>query len=128
MVNTASKCGFAPELKGLEALYQRYHQKGLTIIGFPCRQFQQEVSTSQQANQDCRLHYGVTFPMTKIVKVNGKGADPIFKYLKQQSGHGWIKWNYTKFLISRDGSLLHRYAPMTSPKKMEPLIIKALES
>lgn len=128
MVNTASQCGLAPELRGLEKLYQKYHQKGLDIVGFPCQQFRQELKSSQQANHYCRLHYGVTFPMTKIVKVNGKDTDPIFKYLKKVSGHGWIKWNYTKFLINRNGHLIHRYAPLTSPRKMETPIIKALRS
>ena len=127
MVNTASKCGLAPELKGLERLYKKYHQEGLNIVGFPCQQFRQEVKNSQQAQHYCQLHYGVTFPMTKMIKVNGKNANPIFKYLKKVSGRGWIKWNYTKFLIGRDGHLIHRYSPLTSPMKMEKEIVKALK-
>ncbi|URL61915.1 redoxin domain-containing protein [uncultured bacterium] len=128
VVNTASKCGFAKELKGLEALYKEYHQDGLEVVGFPSNQFRQELSSSKKASQYCKMHYGVTFPMTTIVKVNGKDAAPIFKYLKKESGHGFIKWNYTKFLIGRNGKLIHRYATPVMPKKMEPAIVKALQT
>ncbi len=127
VVNTASKCGLAGQLKDLEALYVKYHNQGLEVIGFPSNQFHQELA-SQDVNEYCKLHYGVTFPMTTMVKVNGESESPLFAYLKKESGHGKIKWNYTKFLISRNGELIHRYAPITSPLKIEPEIIAALNN
>lgn len=127
VVNTASKCGLAGQLKDLESLYLKYHKQGLEVIGFPSNQFHQEIA-SQDVNEYCKVHYGVTFPMTTMVKVNGENESPLFAYLKDESGHGKIKWNYTKFLINRDGKLIHRYAPITSPLKLEPEIIDALNN
>ncbi|MFT8393611.1 MAG: glutathione peroxidase [Liquorilactobacillus ghanensis] len=126
IVNTASKCGLAPQLNGLEELYQHYQAQGLVVIGLPSDQFHQEIA-EEQVSEYCRLHYGVTFPMTKKVKVNGSDADPLFTYLKETAGHGKIKWNYTKFLISRTGQVIQRFAPITTPEKIEPAIIAALK-
>lgn len=126
VVNTASKCGLAPQLAGLEKLYQKYHDQGLEILGLPSNQFHQELTTDEEASNYCQLHYGVTFLLTKRVSVNGEQADPLFTYLKNESGHGSIKWNYTKFLIGRNGQLLHRYAPTTKPEKMTAAIQAAL--
>lgn len=126
IVNTASKCGLAPQLEGIEALYQQYHDQGLEVLGLPSNQFHQELATDEETNDFCQLHYGVTFPMTKKVAVNGDGEDPLFTYLKQTAGHGRIKWNFTKFLIGRAGELIDRYAPITKPEKMIPDIEAAL--
>ncbi|WPQ68221.1 glutathione peroxidase [Weissella paramesenteroides] len=126
IVNTASKCGLAPQLEGLEALYKKYQDDGLVVLGLPSNQFKQELDTDEETSDYCQVHYGVTFPMTKRVMVNGKDEDELFAYLKDMSGNGSIKWNYTKFLIGRDGQLIHRYAPITTPEKMEKDIIAAL--
>ncbi|MBW1606031.1 glutathione peroxidase [Lactobacillus sp. Sy-1] len=128
VVNTASKCGLAGQLEDLESLYKKYHQDGLEILGLPSNQFKQELSGDKEISEYCQMHYGVTFPMTKPVKVNGDDTNPLFAYLKEESGHGRIKWNYTKFLIGRDGQLIKRYAPITKPEKMEPEIVEALYS
>lgn len=126
IVNTASKCGLAPQLEGLESLYKQYHNDGLVVIGLPSNQFHQELETDQQAEEYCQLHYGVTFPMTRRVAVNGENEDPLFTFLKAQSGHGNIKWNYTKFLVGRDGKLIHRYAPITKPEAMDDTVKQAI--
>lgn len=126
IVNTASKCGLAPQLEGLEALYKKYQGDGLVVLGLPSNQFKQELDTDEETSDYCQVHYGVTFPMTKRVMVNGKDEDELFAYLKDMSGNGSIKWNYTKFLIGRDGQLIHRYAPITTPEKMGKDIIAAL--
>lgn len=126
IVNTASKCGFAPQLEELEMLYQQYHGLGLEIIGIPSNQFHQELATNEETNDYCRLYFGVTFPMTQQVRVNGADADPLFVYLKKVSGKGPIKWNFTKFLIDREGKLFKRYAPMTRPKSFETTIQELL--
>lgn len=128
VVNTASKCGFAPQLRALEELYQKYRHQGLVVIGLPSNQFHQELDSDQKANDYCQRHFGVTFPMTKKVYVNGGNEDPLFAYLKYVAGHGRIKWNFTKFLIGRDGKIIDRYAPITKPEKIEPEIIAALNS
>ncbi|MCH4165019.1 MAG: glutathione peroxidase [Lentilactobacillus diolivorans] len=127
IVNTASKCGLAPQLEGLEALYKKYKDDGLVVLGLPSNQFHQELATDKEASDYCQLHYGVTFPMTKRVAVNGDDEDPLFSYLKDESGHGNIKWNYTKFLVGKDGRLIHRYAPITKPEKIEDAIQAALK-
>lgn len=127
VVNTASKCGFAPQLTELEHLYKKYHDQGFEVLGLPSNQFHQELDSDQATSDFCEVHYGVTFPMTKKIMVNGGNEDPLFAYLKTESGHGRIKWNFTKFLIGRDGQLLGRYAPITKPEKIEPEIIKALK-
>ncbi|HEY5310208.1 MAG TPA: glutathione peroxidase, partial [Casimicrobiaceae bacterium] len=108
IVNTASKCGFTPQYKGLEALYEKFHGKGLEILGFPCNQFgAQEPGTEKEIAQFCELNYGVTFPMFAKVEVNGGNAAPVYKYLKAERpgllGSEAIKWNFTKFLVDRNG-------------------------
>ena len=128
IVNTASKCGLAPQLTALEDLYQRYRDQGLVVLGLPSNQFHQELASDEATSDFCQLHYGVTFPMTQRVQVNGDGEDPLFTYLKATAGHGRIKWNFTKFLIGRDGQLLKRYAPTTAPAKMEAAIVTALQA
>ncbi|WP_054750496.1 glutathione peroxidase [Lacticaseibacillus thailandensis] len=126
VVNTASKCGLAPQLEQLERLYQDYHDQGLAIIGMPSDQFHQELADDHDAAEYCQMHYGVTFPITQRIAVNGKQTAPLFKYLKDVSKAGMIKWNYTKFLVGRDGQLIHRYGPLTQPNAMENAIKQAL--
>ncbi|GEK28406.1 glutathione peroxidase [Furfurilactobacillus siliginis] len=125
IVNTASNCGLAPQFTGLEDLYQKYQDQGFTIIGFPSNDFKQELASNEAAADYCKVHYGVTFPMTKIVHVNGAETTPVFKYLKSQNG-GLIKWNFTKFLIDQNGDLIKRFAPITTPDKIEKYIVDAL--
>lgn len=122
IVNTASKCGFTPQFAGLEELNQKYRDKGLVVIGFPSGDFaNQELADGSKAEEFCQLNYGVSFQIMKKVHVNGKDADPVFKYLKSKT-RGWfgsaIKWNFTKFLISRDGETIKRYSPLTKPEKI----------
>lgn len=123
IVNTASKCGFTPQYDGLEALYKKYKDQGLVIIGFPCDQFaHQEPGTDAEIAEFCRLNYGVTFPIMSKIDVNGKNAHPIYTYLKsaaKESQGKAIKWNFTKFLISRDGGIIKRYAPAMPPEKID---------
>ncbi len=126
IVNTASKCGLAPQLESIETLYKKYHDQGFEVLGLPSNQFHQELGSDEETSEYCQMHYGVTFPMTKQVKVNGDDEDPLFTYLKETAGHGRIKWNFTKFLIGRDGQLIDRYAPTTKPEKVEPDIVSAL--
>lgn len=126
IVNTASNCGLAPQFKGLEELYQKYQGEGLVVLGLPSNQFHQEKADDATTHEYCQRHYGVTFPMTKRVWVNGDEADPLFTYLKQTAGHGRIKWNFTKFLIGRDGRVLNRFAPTTRPGTFETVIRDAL--
>ncbi|MCM0598164.1 glutathione peroxidase [Periweissella fabalis] len=123
IVNTATKCGLAPQFKELETLYQKYANQGLIILGFPSNQFKQEESTTAAAAEACKMTYGVTFPMHEIINVNGTEASPLFKYLKKaQPGTlgSAIKWNFTKFLVNKDGAVIKRYAPQTEPNKIEP--------
>ncbi len=127
IVNTASKCGFAPQLEGLESLYKQYHDQGFNVLGLPSNQFRQELATDEETSDFCQVHYGVTFPMTKRVAVNGDDEDPLFGYLKEAAGHGRIKWNFTKFLIGRDGQVIKRYAPRTKPERFEDDIVEALK-
>ncbi|MBQ1618557.1 MAG: glutathione peroxidase [Bacteroidales bacterium] len=130
IVNTASKCGFTPQYDGLEALYQKYKDRGLVVIGFPCDQFaHQEPGTDAVIAEFCRINHGVTFPLMSKVNVNGKDAHPIFKYLKEETRGllgSAIKWNFTKFLISRDGSRIKRYAPTATPESFEKDIVALL--
>lgn len=128
IVNTASKCGLAPQLKTLEKFYQQYKDQGFEVLGLPSNQFHQELKSDSQTKEYCQLHYGVTFPLTKQVRVNGDEEDPLFAYLKEASGDGRIKWNFTKFLVGRDGQLIKRYGPKTKPEKMEETIITALKN
>ena len=145
IVNTASKCGFTPQYDGLEALYQKYKDQGLVIIGFPCDQFaHQEPGSDEEIAEFCRLNHGVTFPLMKKIDVNGEDAHPIYKYLKSvapteeykgikaKATHTMLKglsksakedndilWNFTKFLISRDGATVKRFPPTTEPADFE---------
>jgi glutathione peroxidase len=123
IVNTASKCGFTPQFAGLEALNQKYKDKGLVVIGFPCNQFaSQDPGSDSEIEGFCQLNYGVTFQIMKKINVNGNDAHPIFKYLKSQTKGllgSAIKWNFTKFLVSKDGETIKRYAPTTKPEKLE---------
>ena len=145
IVNTASKCGFTPQYDGLEELYQKYKDQGFVIVGFPCDQFAgQEPGSNEQIEEFCRINHGVTFQLMAKTEVNGANAEPIFEYLKEQAPveeykglkakaasklfktisksvekDSDIKWNFTKFLISRNGSVIKRYAPTTEPKDIE---------
>jgi glutathione peroxidase len=121
IVNTASKCGFTPQFEGLEALYKTYQARGLVVLGFPCNQFgAQEPGDSDEIASFCQKNYGVSFPMFSKVEVNGDDTHPIFKLLKQSArgllGSEGIKWNFTKFLVNREGAVIERYAPTTAPE------------
>ena len=130
IVNTASKCGFTPQYDGLEALYKKYKDQGLVVIGFPCDQFaHQEPGSDAEIAEFCRLNHGVTFPLMSKIEVNGDGAHPIYKYLKTAAKGTFgnaIKWNFTKFLISRDGSKVERFAPTTTPEALDSKIAELL--
>ncbi len=131
VVNTASKCGLTPQFKGLEALYETYKDKGLMVLGFPCNQFaNQDPASDDEISQFCELNYGVTFPMFAKIDVNGDGAHPLFKHLKTAApgllGSEAIKWNFTKFLVDRNGKVVERYAPTTEPEKIAKDIEKLL--
>lgn len=132
VVNTASHCGFTPQYAGLETLYKKFAASGLVVLGFPCNQFgHQEPGGADEIAQTCHIHYGVSFPMFEKVEVNGTATHPVFRYLKDELPGvlgGRIKWNFTKFLIGRDGKPLKRFAPLTSPEKMETLILAALKT
>jgi glutathione peroxidase len=124
IVNVASKCGFTSQYAGLEALYRRYRDKGFTILGFPCNQFgHQEPGSEAEIQSFCSLTYDVTFPLFAKIEVNGKGAHPLYQYLKKAQpglfGSEAIKWNFTKFLVNREGQVLKRYAPSETPEKIE---------
>ncbi|BDF96134.1 MULTISPECIES: glutathione peroxidase [Pseudoalteromonas] len=132
VVNTASQCGFTPQYAGLQALHEKYHQQGLVIIGFPCNQFgKQEPGSAKDIEQGCLINYGVDFVMMSKVDVNGEHAHPVFRHLKSALP-GFltrkIKWNFTKFLIGRNGEAIKRFAPFTKPQQIEGAIIKALKS
>lgn len=132
VVNTASKCGFTPQLEGLEALYEKYADQGLVILGFPCNQFaNQEPGSEEQIAQGCVLNYGVTFQMFSKIDVNGDNAHPVYQWLKSQpKGRGTmgnaIKWNFTKFLLDREGNVVGRYGSIVSPEKLDALVQKLL--
>ncbi len=145
IVNTASKCGFTPQYDGLEALYQKYKDQGLVIVGFPCDQFAgQEPGSNEEIAEFCRINHGVTFPLMAKTDVNGDNAEPIFEYLKSQApteAYNGLKgkatramlkglsktakkdsdilWNFTKFLVNRDGTVIKRYAPITTPEDIK---------
>jgi len=131
VVNTASHCGFTPQYAGLERLYKKYADQGLVVLGFPCNQFgKQEPGAAEEITQTCRINYGVSFPMFEKVEVNGDAAHPVFRYLKEALPGvlgGRIKWNFTKFLIGRDGKPLKRFAPISTPEKIEAAIVAALK-
>ena len=131
IVNTASKCGFTPQFAGLEELYEKYKDKGLVILGFPCNQFaNQDPGSNDEIQEFCQLNYGVTFPMLGKIEVNGSGADPLFQHLKKEApgalGSQRIKWNFTKFLVDADGNVVKRYAPTVKPKAIEKDVMKLL--
>ena len=133
IVNTASRCGFTPQYAGLEALYRKYKDQGLVILGFPCNQFgAQEPGNEEQIASFCEMNYGVSFPMFAKVDVNGPNAHPLFVALKKQAkgilGSEAIKWNFTKFLIGRNGDVLQRYAPTTSATGVGPSIADLIKN
>ena len=124
IVNVASKCGFTPQYTGLEALYRKYKNRGFEVLGFPCNQFgQQEPGNAEEIASFCSLNYDVTFPVFAKIEVNGPGADPLYEHLKKEApglmGLTSIKWNFTKFLIDRQGKVVRRYAPTTKPEDIE---------
>lgn len=130
VVNTATKCGLAPQFDGLEKLHQTYKDKGLVVLGFPCNQFQnQEPETNDTMEESCRINFGVTFQLTEKIDVNGENTHPIYAYLKKEKGGflgSKIKWNFTKFLINKEGKVVERYAPTTKPAKIEKDIERLL--
>lgn len=129
IVNTASKCGFTPQYKGLEALWQAHKDKGLVILGFPCDQFNhQEPGSEADIMEFCEINFGVTFPLFKKVNVNGKDAIELYKHLKKEDKAliKTIPWNFTKFLVGKDGKLIKRFAPTAEPESLEKDILDAL--
>ena len=130
IVNTATKCGLAPQFEGLEALHQKYKDKGLVVLGFPSAQFMnQEPETNETVEQACKINHGVSFQLTEKVDVNGKNEHPVYTYLKSKKGSflgSKIKWNFTKFLIDKNGKVLKRYAPTTKPEAIEKDILKII--
>ena len=119
IVNTASKCGFTPQYDGLQALHEQYGPRGLVVLGFPCDQFAHQEPGDDAAIEDfCRINFGVTFPLTTKVDVNGKGTHPVFEFVKERTGGllgSAVKWNFTKFLVAGDGTTVTRYSPKTEP-------------
>ena len=131
IVNTASQCGFTPQYKGLEAVYEQFRDKGVEVLGFPCNQFgAQEPGTAEEIGAFCERNFGITFPLFDKVEVNGEEAHPLFKHLKSEApglmGTEAIKWNFTKFLVRKDGTVYKRYAPQTEPKELMKDIEKLL--
>ncbi|HEY0904554.1 MAG TPA: glutathione peroxidase [Marmoricola sp.] len=122
VVNTASQCGLTPQFSGLESLYEKYVDQGLVVLGFPCNQFAgQEPGTAEEIGEFCQRNYGVSFPMFAKVDVNGDDAHPLYQWLRTEKGGllgDAIKWNFTKFLVGRDGQVIKRYAPTTDPEKI----------
>jgi len=133
IVNVASKCGFTTQYEGLESLYEKYKDKGLVILGFPCNQFMnQEPLSEDEIKNFCSLTYGVTFPMFAKIDVNGANTHPLYAYLKESQkgllGSEAIKWNFTKFLVDKHGHVINRYAPATKPEALEVDILIQLQS
>ena len=132
IVNTATQCGLTPQFTGLELLHQNYIDKGLVVLGFPCNQFSnQEPLSNEHMIESCQINHGVTFQLTEKVEVNGKNTQEVFKYLKNELGGllgSKIKWNFTKFLIDKNGKAVKRYAPITKPNKIEKNIIELINS
>ncbi|THF75849.1 glutathione peroxidase [Cohnella fermenti] len=127
IVNTATKCGLAPQFHGLQKLHEKYADKGLAIVGFPSNQFMhQEPGDNEEVASACELNFGVTFPLYAKIDVNGKTAHPLYRFLKKESpgllGSGSIKWNFTKFLVDREGRVVKRFAPTVAPEKLESAI------
>ena len=130
IVNTASRCGNTPQYAGLQQMYSRLHGRGLEILAFPCDQFgHQEPGTDEEIQQFCQLNYGVTFPVFAKIEVNGAGADPLYRYLTSQkptSEGGDIRWNFTKFLVDRDGQVVERFEPKVTPEMLTGAVEQAL--
>lgn len=131
IVNTASKCGFTPQFEGLQSLHEELGEKGLDVLGFPCNQFMnQDPASEDEISQFCSLNYGVDFPMFSKVDVNGENTHPLFQFLKDEAkgllGSGKVKWNFTKFLVNRDGKVVGRYPPTTKPEDIKADIEKLL--
>mgnify|MGYP000191599327 CR=1 FL=1 len=131
IVNTASDCGFTPQYKGLQELYQKHQAEGLEVLAFPCNQFkQQEKGSNEEIKQFCDLRFNIKFPLFSKIDVNGENTDPLFNYLKTQApgilGSKNIKWNFTKFLVNKEGNVVKRYAPTTKPEAIESDIEKLL--
>lgn len=129
IVNTATKCGLAPQFDELQKLYDKYKAKDFVVLGFPSNQFKQEVATAEDAAEACRMTYGVSFPMHEIVKINGKDAHPLFKMLTDETKGvlgSAIKWNFTKFLVDKKGQVIERFGPTESPLTFENKIAAAL--
>lgn len=130
IVNTASKCGLTPQFEGLETLYKEYKEKGLEILGFPCNQFaNQDPGSNEEVQEYCQLNYGVSFPMFGKVEVNGTDAHPIYQFLKSKAKgfmNNDIKWNFTKFLVDNNGTVIKRYGPTVKPDKIKKDIEKLL--
>ena len=128
IVNTASKCGLVGQLEGLQSIYNAYKDKGVRVLGFPCDQFMnQEPLENDELKEFCTMNYSVTFPLFKKIKVNGNDAHPLYKYLKEQTGGKMIKWNYTKFLIGPQESVIERFSPVSGPEKVEEELKKQLD-
>ena len=133
IVNVASKCGFTPQYEELEALYKKYKDQGLVVLGFPCNQFgSQEPGSDEEIGQFCQLNYGVSFPVLKKVDVNGGNADPVYEYLKSQKsgllGFRGIKWNFEKFLVDKKGVVQQRYSSLTKPSSLDSAIADLLKA
>jgi glutathione peroxidase len=131
IVNTASQCGFTPQYKALEELYQSYSAKGFAVLGFPCNQFgAQEKENEAKISQFCEINFGVSFPLFSKIEVNGADAAPLYQYLKKAAkgvlGTEGIKWNFTKFLVDGEGNVLERFAPTTKPETLAPKIAALL--
>jgi len=130
VVNTATQCGLTPQFEGLEKLYETYKDKGLVILGFPCNQFgSQEPLANEVMEETCKINHGVTFPLFEKIEVNGAGTHPVFRYLKSKLGGLFgrrIKWNFTKFLLDRNGRPVKRFSPVTKPADIEAYIKKLL--
>jgi glutathione peroxidase len=131
VVNTASQCGFTPQYKGLQDLYAKYKDRGFAVLGFPCDQFgHQEPGSDDEIATFCETNYGVDFPLFSKIEVNGDNAHPVYKFLKSEKGGllgDAIKWNFTKFLVDKQGNVVERYAPMTTPERIAGDIEKELE-
>ncbi|PSH05723.1 MAG: glutathione peroxidase [Acidobacteria bacterium] len=132
IVNTASRCGFTPQYEGLEKLYKKYRKQGLEILAFPCDQFgHQEPGNDEEIRGFCEVNFGVTFPLFSKIDVNGRNEHPLYTFLKGEAGGMLgddIKWNFTKFLVSREGKVLDRFASLTRPERIESDIVRALKS
>lgn len=133
IVNTASACGFTPQYQGLQSLYEKYQAQGFEVLAFPCNQFKaQEPGSNEEIKQFCDLNFNISFPLFSKIDVNGQNTHPLYQYLKQEAkgifGSESIKWNFTKFLVSRDGQVLKRFATITKPQAIEPFIVAALKN